>query len=369
MLINNQNYRTIRRGFEIEKYTVKIIDQRLLPFRFNIVNLLKPADYIAAIKEMAVRGAPLIGICGAYGVASAAKEFASDNIKFYEYCEALKNSRPTAVNLKWAVDLQINLYNENKNISNNNNSINDLLFDNADRIAEDDVKNCQKIGMFGCEIIKNISLYKKESQVNILTHCNAGWLATVDNGTALSPIFEAQKAGIDVHVYVDETRPRNQGAGLTAFELKEMKIPYTVIVDNAGGLLMMKKKIDMVIVGADRISVNGDVVNKIGTYLKALAAKANNIPFYVAAPTSTIDYNMENALLDTEIEERNPDEVSFVNGLADDNTLKRVRIVPEGSQISNLGFDICPAELISGIITEKGIVNAKNFCILELKNK
>lgn len=313
---------------------------------------------------MAVRGAPLIGICGAYAVAAAAEEFKNNRTDFYSICDNIRDARPTAVNLSWAVKQQLHVFELYKKQDN----ITELLFENADKLAEEDAENCRKIGQYGFEIIKNLS-EKKKSRLNILTHCNAGWLAAVDYGTALAPIYEAWQKGIDLHVYADETRPRNQGSSLTAFELQEMRIPTTVIVDNAGGLLMMNNQIDLVLVGADRISLNGDVINKIGTYLKALAAKANQIPFYVAAPISTIDFNSENFKNTVKIEERSGDEVRFVNGLNENNTISSIRIVPQSTQIYNPGFDISPADLISGIITEKGIVKAEKFCILELDKK
>jgi methylthioribose-1-phosphate isomerase len=265
--------------------------------------------------------------------------------------EELIQSRPTAINLKWAVDRMM------KKLSGvNNNELLKVALDEAKAICEEDVKFCENIGLNGLKIIEEI-YKKKKNKVNILTHCNAGWLATINWGTATSPIYHAHKKGIPVHVWVDETRPRNQGANLTSYELNEEKIPNTIIADNTGGILMQRGEVDMCIVGTDRTLSTGDVCNKIGTYLKALAAKDNNVPFYVALPSSTIDWNIEN-FKDIPIEERNSEELSHMEGLDESNKVKKVRIYPKKSKTMNLAFDVTPAKYVTGLITEKGICEA-----------
>jgi methylthioribose-1-phosphate isomerase len=294
---------------------------------------------------MQVRGAPLIGASAAYGIALAMRTDDSDT-NLQQAATHLKNSRPTAVNLAWAVDRMIAALQ-----SKPQSERNVVAWREAAQIAEEDVTQNQAIGQHGLELIQTLPLNKT---INILTHCNAGWLATVDFGTALSPIYAAFDAGIDVHVWVDETRPRNQGAFLTAWELAQHGVPHTVISDNAGGHLMQQGLVDMVIVGADRVTANGDVCNKIGTYLKALAAFDNEIPFYAAVPSPTIDWKIAD-YRQIEIEERDASEVTNIQGLSGDNQLQTVRVIPLESKAANPAFDVTPARLMTGIITEKGV--------------
>ena len=346
MKIEGKNYRTIW----FENNEVKIIDQTKLPHKFIIKSLKNIKDAINAIKTMEVRGAPLIGATAAYGLVLSIIE--KNDLSFLKKSsEDLISSRPTAINLKWAVDRMM------KKLSGvNNNDILKIALDEAKAITEEDVEFCKNIGINGLKIIEEISK-KKKDVVNILTHCNAGWLATIDWGTATSPIYHAHQKGIKVHVWVDETRPRNQGANLTSFELNEEKIPNTIITDNTGGILMQRGKIDMCIVGTDRTLSNGDVCNKIGTYLKALSAKDNSVPFYVALPSSTIDWNIKDHKK-IPIEERNSEELSHVEGVDENNNIKRIRIYPQKSKSLNLAFDVTPAKLVTGLITEKGICEA-----------
>ena len=299
---------------------------------------------------MKVRGAPLIGATAAYGIVLAIME--KNDPKFIKTsCENLIKSRPTAINLKWAVNRMI------KKLSVvNHNEVLKIALEEAKLICEEDVKFCENIGLNGLKIIEEI-YNKKKDTVNILTHCNAGWLATIDWGTATSPIYQAHKKGIKVHVWVDETRPRNQGASLTSYELNEEGVPNTIIADNTGGILMQRGEVDMCIVGTDRTIATGDVANKIGTYLKALAAKDNNVPFYVALPSSTIDWETTD-LKNIPIEERNPEELSHAKGLDENNQLKRIRIYPQKSKAMNLAFDVTPAKYVTGLITEKGVCEA-----------
>ena len=346
MKIEGKNYRTIW----FENNEVKIIDQTKLPHKFVIKSLKNIKDAINAIKTMEVRGAPLIGATAAYGLVLSIIE--KNDLSFLEKSsEDLINSRPTAINLKWAVDRMM------KKLSGvNSNDILKIALDEAKTIIDEDVGFCKNIGINGLKIIEEISKRKKDV-VNILTHCNAGWLATIDWGTATSPIYHAHQKGIKVHVWVDETRPRNQGANLTSYELNEEKIPNTIITDNTGGILMQRGKIDMCIVGTDRTLSNGDVCNKIGTYLKALSAKDNNVPFYVALPSSTIDWNIKDHR-QIPIEERNPEELSHIEGVDENNNIKKIRIYPQKSKSLNLAFDVTPAKLVTGLITEKGICEA-----------
>ena len=346
MKIAGKEYRTIW----FEKNLVKIIDQTKLPHQFIIKDLKTVYEAINAIKVMEVRGAPLIGATAAYGLVLAIQEN-NDQSFLKKSADDLISSRPTAINLKWAVDRMI------KKLSGvNNKDILQLALDEAKDIIEEDVSYCKNIGLNGLKIIEEIS-NKKRDVVNILTHCNAGWLATIDWGTATSPIYHAHQKGIKVHVWVDETRPRNQGANLTSYELNEEGIPNTVITDNAGGILMQRGQVDMCIVGTDRTLSNGDVCNKIGTYLKALAAKDNNVPFYVALPSSTIDWNIKDHK-QIPIEERNSEELSHVEGIDKNNQVTKVRIYPQKSKSMNLAFDVTPAKYVTGLITEKGICEA-----------
>ena len=346
MQINGKAYRTIW----FENNIVKIIDQTKLPHQFTIKDLKTVKDSINAIKTMEVRGAPLIGATAAYGLVLSVLE--KNNQSFLQRSsEDLIASRPTAINLKWAVDRMM------KKLSGINSSeVLKIALEEAKAIVEEDVTFCKNIGVNGLKIIEEIANKKKDT-VNILTHCNAGWLATIDWGTATSPIYHAHQKGIKVHVWVDETRPRNQGANLTSYELNEEGIPNTIITDNAGGILMQRGQVDMCIVGTDRTLSNGDVCNKIGTYLKALAAKDNNVPFYVALPSSTIDWNIKD-FKKIPIEERNPEELSHVEGLDENKDVKKIRIYPEKSKALNLAFDITPAKYVTGLITEKGICEA-----------
>ena len=310
---------------------------------------------------MEVRGAPLIGGTAAYGLALAVQE--NSNSEFIKKsAEELIQSRPTAINLKWAVDRMI------KKLSGiNSDQILDVALNEAKEICDEDEKFCENIGINGVKIIEEIYSKKKDT-VNILTHCNAGWLATINWGTATSPIYHAHKKGIPVHVWVDETRPRNQGANLTSYELNEEEVPNTIIADNTGGILMQRGEVDMCIVGTDRTLSNGDVCNKIGTYLKALAAYDNNVPFYVALPSSTIDWNIKDAK-DIPIEERNSEELSHVEGVDENNQIKKVLIYPKKSKAMNLAFDVTPAKYVKGLITEKGISEASSKGLKELFKK
>jgi len=348
MKIKGKNYRTI--WYDENDQVVKIIDQTKLPHKFEVKNLKTVKEAVNSIKTMEVRGAPLIGATAAYGIVLAIME--NNDPKFIKIsCENLIKSRPTAINLKWAVNRMM------KKLSDvNHNEVLKIALEEAKLICEEDVKFCENIGLNGLKIINEI-YNKKKDTVNILTHCNAGWLATIDWGTATSPIYHAHKKGIKVHVWVDETRPRNQGAYLTSYELNEEGVPNTIIADNAGGILMQKGKVDMCIVGTDRTIATGDVANKIGTYLKALAAKDNNIPFYVALPSSTIDWET-NDFKNIPIEERNSEELSHVEGLDENNNLKKVLIYPKKSKAMNLAFDVTPAKYVTGLITEKGICEA-----------
>ena len=343
MRIEGKEYRTIW----FENNVVKIIDQTKLPHQFIIKDLKTVNDAINAIKVMEVRGAPLIGATAAYGLVLAIIEN-NDQSFLKKSAENLISSRPTAINLKWAVDRMMN-----KLSGVNSDKILEIALNEAKEICEEDIKFCENIGLNGLKIIEEI-YNKKKDTVNILTHCNAGWLATINWGTATSPIYHAHKKGIPVHVWVDETRPRNQGANLTSYELNEEEIPNTIIADNTGGILMQRGDVDMCIVGTDRTLSNGDVCNKIGTYLKALAAHDNNVPFYVALPSSTIDWETKEGK-DIPIEERNSEELSHVEGVDENNEIKKVLIYPKKSKAMNLAFDVTPAKYVTGLITEKGI--------------
>ncbi len=346
MRIEGKEYRTIW----FENNVVKIINQTKLPHQFIIKELKTVKDAINAIKVMEVRGAPLIGGTAAYGLALAIQEN-NDPEFIKKSSKELIQSRPTAINLKWAVDRMM------KKLSGiNSDQILDIALNEAKEICDEDEKFCENIGINGLKIIEEI-YNKKKDTVNILTHCNAGWLATINWGTATSPIYHAHKKGIPVHVWVDETRPRNQGANLTSYELNEEEIHNTIIADNTGGILMQRGEVDICIVGTDRTLSNGDVCNKIGTYLKALAAHDNNIPFYVALPSSTIDWDIKDAK-DIPIEERNSEELSHVEGLDENNEIKKILIYPNKSKAMNLAFDITPAKYVTGLITERGISEA-----------
>ena len=356
MKIEGKEYRTI--WFDEKNQTVKIIDQTKLPHQFIIKDLKTVKDAINAIKIMEVRGAPLIGGTAAYGIALAAIENSDFNF-IKKSSEALIKARPTAINLKWAVNRVI------KKLSGvNNDTIINTALNEARIICEEDIKFCENIGLNGLKIIEEI-YKKKKNIVNILTHCNAGWLATINWGTATSPIYHAHKKGIPIHVWVDETRPRNQGANLTSYELNEEKVPNTIIADNTGGILMQKDEVDLCIVGSDRTLSTGDVCNKIGTYLKALAAHDNNVPFYVALPSSTIDWNIKD-LKNIPIEERNSEELSHVEGIDSEGKVKKVMIYPKKSKAMNLAFDVTPAKYVTGLITEKGVCEASTDALKKM---
>ena len=353
MRIDGTHYRSI--WMDETPGIVRVIDQRLLPFEFRVLELRTVSDAYDAIADMVVRGAPLIGATAAFGLYLAA--FQSDPGRWCEEvkeaAEKLVSARPTAVNLKYAVDLMM----EKVICVASRESMIKELFHLSIRFAEDEVIRCKRIGEYGLPLIREI--YERNSRpVNILTHCNAGWLACIDYGTALAPVYLAHDQGVPIHVWVDETRPRNQGARLTAWELGKHGVPHTVIVDNAGGHLMQKGEVDLVLVGSDRTTRSGDVANKIGTYLKALAAQDNGIPFYVALPSTTIDFNLVNGK-DIEIENRATEEITHMEGkYPKDGNMGSVKILPEGSPVANPGFDVTPARLVTGLITERGICKA-----------
>ena len=343
---------------------VKVIDQQKLPFFFETKELRSVDDVFNAIEDMTVRGAPLIGATAAFGIYLATLEITSQtNIREHlsNASRYLISCRPTAVNLSWAVNFVMEKI--SKEITSK--SISETALKAALEICEKEIQNCRLIGKHGLKLIESISKKKNGSPVNILTHCNAGWLACIDYGTVTAPIYLAHEKGIPVHVWVDETRPRNQGAKLTAWELGQQGVPHTLIADNTGGLLMQQKMVDIVIVGSDRTTRTGDVANKIGTYLKALAAFDNNIPFYSALPSTSIDFSISDGLKEIVVEERDPEEVTSISGMAE-GKIQSVRICPEDTKALNYGFDITPARLITGLITEKGICRATEKDIKEM---
>ena len=356
MKIENKQYRTI--WFDKDNQSVKIIDQTKLPHQFIIKDLKTVKDAINAIKTMEVRGAPLIGGTAAYGIFLAVKESTEPNF-IKKSSEDLIQSRPTAINLRWAVERMIK-----KLLGIKSNEMFNIALKEAKEICDEDEKFCENIGFNGLKIIEEI-YNKKKDTVNILTHCNAGWLATINWGTATSPIYHAHKKKIPIHVWVDETRPRNQGANLTSYELNEEGIANTIIADNTGGILMQRGDVDMCIVGTDRTLSTGDVCNKIGTYLKALAAYDNNVPFYVALPSSTIDWDIKN-FKDIPIEERDSEELSHLEGLDENNELKKILIYPKKSKALNLAFDVTPAKYVTGLITEKGVCEASSNALKKM---
>lgn len=349
--------------YDKEKDLVETIDQRYLPFQNLIVEISTLDEARFAITDMIVRGAPLIGVTAAYGMYLAARSFSGDNFKLemQRAADWLKSSRPTAVNLAFAVDEALSVISDQKKVSENIQ----LLFEYAETLKQREIGFSKNIGLHGLELIKSISKKKKGEPVQILTHCNAGRLACVELGTATAPIYLAYEAGIPIHVWVDETRPRNQGARLTAWELSEAGIPHTVIPDNAGGHLMQHQMVDLVIVGSDRTTLNGDVANKIGTYLKALAAADNGVPFYAALPSTTIDWSLNDGVAEIPIEQRDGREVSMMEGVWE-NQVHEFRIIPEKSEVANYGFDVTPARLVTGLITERGVCKATKDGILEL---
>jgi len=363
MKIAGQNYQSIWLDYT-DNTIVKVIDQQKLPFFFETKELRSVDDVFNAIENMTVRGAPLIGATAAFGIYLATLEINSQtNIREHlsNASRYLISCRPTAVNLSWAVNYVLEKI--SKEISSK--SISETALNAALEICEKEKENCRLIGNHGIKLIEKLSKKKKGAPVNILTHCNAGWLACIDYGTVTAPIYLAHEKGIPVHVWVDETRPRNQGAKLTAWELGKQGVPYTLIADNTGGLLMQQKMVDIVIVGSDRTTKTGDVANKIGTYLKALAAFDNNIPFYSALPSSSIDFGISDGLKEIVVEERDPEEVTNITGLSEGKT-QSVRICPEDTKAANYGFDITPARLITGLITEKGICRATEKGIKEM---
>lgn len=358
MKINGRHYRTIWVNKD-DPSVIQVIDQRFLPHEVVIENLKDVDAMAAAIKEMHVRGAGLIGAAAGYGMYLAALHAPRHTEEAFMSAiisagEKLKATRPTAVNLEWAVNRAIEAINAEEGIENRIAAARKT----ADTIADEDAEFCRRIGEHGLPIIEEISRRKNGEPVNILTHCNAGWLAFVDYGTATAPIYAAHEKGIKVHVYVDETRPLNQGGQLTAFELGQNNVPHTIITDNAGGHLMQHGMVDMVIVGSDRTTVTGDVANKIGTYLKALAAHANGIPFYVALPSSTIDWKIRDGVREIPIETRSENEIKYIKGRTRDGRMETVLITPLNSPAANYGFDVTPASLVTALITERGICPA-----------
>ena len=352
MRINGRSFRTIK--LRPDTWTVEVIDQTLLPFKFETVTLASPEDAARAILTMQVRGAPLIGATAAYGIAMAMRRDPSD-ASLDAAITYLAKQRPTAVNLRWALEemrTTLKPYAPARRAA--------AAYARAAEICDEDVENCRRIGVHGLELIRTIAAGKAPGQaVNILTHCNAGWLACVDWGTATSPIYHAHDAGIPVHVWVDETRPRNQGAFLTAYELGAHGVPHTIIADNAGGHLMQQAQVDLCIVGTDRVTRNGDVANKIGTYLKALAAHDTGVPFYVALPFSTIDWSLNDGRA-IPIEERSPDEVLRIQGRLATGAVVVTEVCAPGSPAANPAFDVTPARLVTSFITERGVCAASN---------
>ncbi len=358
MKVDDRQMRPI--WFDEQRQMVQVIDQRRLPHELAVMDLPTVDQVILAIKEMVVRGAPLIGVTAAYGVL-VALQTSEDEESFKRQCRRIRDARPTAVNLAWAVDRvlarALAVEGADARLA--------AVRQEASDIAEQEVKNCRSIGEHGARLIEKISRTREGRPVNVLTHCNAGWLACVEWGTATAPVYVAHEQGYNVHVWVDETRPLNQGARLTAWELGKAGVNHTVITDNAGGHLMQHGMVDLVIVGTDRSTYTGDVANKIGTYLKALAAKDNGIPFYVALPSSTFDWQMRDGVAQIPIEERNPDEVRFVQGQTLTG-IDHVLITPVNSRAANYAFDVTPARLVTGFITERGICAANAESVLEL---
>jgi len=366
MKINGKSYRTIWISPEDQKI-VQTIDQRYLPHKFVVEDLHNVEDVAIAISDMHVRGAGLIGVIAAYGIYLAALQAPKQSAEaFMDFISAsqkrLQATRPTAVNLEWALNKATQVVAEAQGVENKTIAAQRLAETMADEAAEE----CRKIGEYGFTIIEEISRRKKGEVVNILTHCNAGWLAFVDYGTATAPIYEAQARGIKVHVYVDETRPRNQGGQLTAFELGQNGVPHTIIADNTGGHLMQHGMVDIVIVGSDRTTYTGDVANKIGTYLKAIAAHENQVPFYVALPSSTIDWQIRDGVKEIPIEKRDEKEIKYITGLNEKGGLETVLITPKDSPAANYGFDVTPSRYITALITEKGVCPASEEGIKKL---
>jgi methylthioribose-1-phosphate isomerase len=355
MNYQGKRWRTIWRNDD--DATIGVIDQRLLPHKFETLTLRTMEDCAEAIRNMTVRGAPLIGATAAYGMCLAIRDDPGDK-SIRTAFKTLVSTRPTAVNLLWALNQLLSAVSP---LSPDERL--ERAWQKAAEICDEDVAVNEAIGRHGLEIFREILNKKraaqgKQARLNVLTHCNAGWLACVDWGTALAPIFMAHDAGLPIHVWVDETRPRNQGASLTAWELNQHGVPHTVVVDNAGGHLMQHGLVDLVIVGADRATAQGDVANKIGTYLKALAARDNDVPFYVALPGSTIDWTIRDGLKEIPIEERSAAEVTHLRGKTADGALAEIQVTPDGSPAGNYGFDVTPARLVTALITEKGVCAA-----------
>ncbi len=363
MNVYGEHYRTIWIKQD-DTAVIQIIDQRHLPHKFVVEALPSVDDVARAIKEMHVRGAGLIGAAAGYGMYLAALHAPPDSFmdRLTADGEKLKGTRPTAVNLEWAVNRQLEAV---QAVNGDAKTKIQAAFDTAQTIADEDAEFCRRIGQHGVSLIEEISRRKHGETVNILTHCNAGWLAFVDYGTATAPIYAAHDKGIHIHVWVDETRPRNQGARLTAWELGQHGVPHTVIADNVGGHLMQHGLVDMIITGSDRTTYTGDVGNKIGTYLKALAAYDNNIPFYTALPSSTFDWVMRDGVKEMPIEQRDAAEVHTIRG-GHEGTIKAVRLTPQDSPAANYAFDVTPARLVTGLITERGICRANEDSILNL---
>jgi methylthioribose-1-phosphate isomerase len=343
---------------EPDGWSIGVIDQTVLPHRFSTARLATLDEAAHAIRSMLIRGAPLIGATAAYGMCLALRADASDEGLDRAYATLLA-TRPTAINLKWALDEMMAVV---RNRPRADRAA--AAYRRAAEICDEDVALNTAIGRNALPLIEAIAARKKPGErVNVLTHCNAGWLATVDVGTATAPIYLAHDKGIAIHVFADETRPRNQGASLTAWELGQHGVPHTVIADNTGGHLMQHGAVDLVIVGTDRVTANGDVCNKIGTYLKALAARDNNVPFYVALPSPTIDFTVADGIAEIPIEERSADEVATMTGRTADGRIETVRIVPDGSAVANYGFDVTPARLVTGLITERGVIGASRAAL------
>lgn len=358
MKIDGVHYRTI--WVANDGWSVEVIDQTKLPHEFRTLRLTSADDAARAIKDMIVRGAPLIGATAAYGLCLALRDDTSD-AALHEAYEMLAATRPTAVNLKWALDEMLKAVKPH-----GHNARVEAAYIAAAKICDDDVEICRRIGENGLKIIRGHAETKLGKTVNVLTHCNAGWLACVDWGTALAPIYMAHDAGLPVHVWVDETRPRNQGASLTAFELGRHGVPHTIIPDNAGGHLMQHGQVDLCIVGTDRTTATGDAANKIGTYLKALAAYDNDVPFYVALPHTTIDWTLSDGVHEIPIEQRSAREVTHMTGRTEGGDIVTVEISAPGSAAANYGFDVTPARLITGLITERGLAAASREGLLAL---
>ena len=363
MYIDGRHYRTIWEKASQTQNIIQIIDQRFLPHQFVIEELTTIQTVATAISDMHVRGAGLIGATAGYGMYLAVLNASPKqwNQSVQEAARQLKSTRPTAVNLAHAVDHQLSVISTASTID----EARTVALDTARHIADQDAESCRRIGEVGLPLIEQIRQRKHGDTVHVLTHCNAGWLAFVDYGSATAPIYAAHDAGIKIHVWVDETRPRNQGASLTAWELLNHGVPHTLIADNTGGHLMQRGLVDAVLVGSDRTTRNGDVANKIGTYLKALAAVDNNVPFYAAMPSSTIDWSMVDGIRNIPIEQRESDEVLSIQGMVD-GALKTVRLAPEGTPAINYGFDVTPAKLVTAIITERGACAAHESALLNL---